>query len=240
MENNIYSCLDISNPYTSDDKFIGKILYHYSLYEDNNNVKVLKGQRKDSTNPSEAIYSAKILDWSKDFQEDTRHLPLTVGDCQDDEEYLIFKAKKRPVIILAEKSALDVNEIPSGVQRNKATNSFKKSYLVAPIFSCSSGEKTTSFGPFLTAKIQALFLPHFFYLMPTHKIIKNHSIVRLDKMFWTNNLNISSNNINLNDEVLKILYYQFKLAYDLENHPNEDIKALEEILQEQYNKQYKI
>lgn len=230
-QNTIYSFLGEAY----DDKsnsIIGKILYHYSMYEDNQNVKVLKGKRKDSTNPSVATYEARNLDWDLDFKEDNTYLPLTTGGCNDDEEFLVFKAKKRPVIILAEKNALDVSKIPEGVQRNKANNAFKKSYLVAPIFSCSSGEKTTSFGPFLTAEIKSMLHDSFLYLPPTKTIISNPSVIRLDKMFWSNNINFNSKDIQLSVPILNIIFFQIKSLYNLSSEKDNDIKEVIDMLRE--------
>lgn len=232
FQNDIYSFLGAAY----DDKsnsIIGKILYHYSIYEDNQNVKVLKGKRKDSANPSVATYEARNLNWDLDFKEDNTYLPLTIGDCNDDEEFLIFKAKKRPVIILAEKNALDVSKIPEGVQRNKANNAFKKSYLLAPIFSCSSGEKTTSFGPFLTAEVKSMLHDSFIYL-PSHtkRIITNPSVIRLDKMFWSNNINLNSKDIQLSVPILNVIFFQIKSLYNLSTEKYDDIKEMIEMLRQ--------
>ncbi len=74
--------------------------------------------------------------------------------------------------------------------------------------------------------------------MRGNKIITTPSVIRLDRMFWANNLNTRSNShITLNDEILKIIYYQFKIAYGIScsNESDENIKALEEILQEEFN-----
>jgi hypothetical protein len=232
-QNNIYSFL--GEAYDSQSSTIGTILYHYSLYEDNQTVKVLKGQRKNPQNPSVPQYESRNLNWDIDFKEDTTHLPLTIGDCSEDEEFLIFKAKKRPVIILGVKESLDVSKIPQGVQRNKANNAFRKSYLVAPIFSCSHGEKTTALGPFLTKEIKSMLHDSFLYLPPhPKKIITNHSVIRLDKIFWTNNLNYNpnSNYIHLSIPILNVIFFQIKSLFNLSGDNDSDIREMIDMLKQ--------
>lgn len=231
-ENTIYSLIDAYDNKSNHNK--GKIVYHYSIYEDAQ-AKVLKGERQNNQNPSKAKYESRPIDWSIDFKEDSRHLPLTIGSCNDDEEYLVFKAKKRPVIILAEKEALDVSKIPEGVQRNKANNAFKKSFLVAPIFSCSHGDKVTSFGPFITSQVKAMLHDNLFYI-PQHesKIILNPSIIRFDRIFWANNLNLNSSSIQLSKDTLNIIYFQLNVLFNLQSEKDSEIEEMINIVREVY------
>jgi hypothetical protein len=225
------------NPSDSD---IGKIVYYYNIYEDEL-PKVLKGKRITDKNPSAATYNARTLDWNKDFKADTEHLPLSINPLNDDEEYLIFKAKKRPCLIIGTIDAIDVTGFPPGTQQNKAVNSFKKSYLLAPIFSCSNGTKTTSFGPYITAQIQALLYEQFFHIPkhPNDRIIKNDSIIRLDRSFCCRGLK-TSDYIKLDNQVLHLIKQHLALFYNHKESISDDFVTLREMLKELYEDAYNI
>lgn len=239
-EINIYSLggYDSYIEYTKQhpsDSDIGKIVYYYNIYEDEL-PKVLKGKRVNEKNPSAATYNARTLNWDKDFKADTEHLPLSIDTLNDDEEYLLFKAKKRPCLIMGSFDALDITGFPEGIQKNKAINSFKKSYLLAPIYSCSSSTKTTSFGPYITAQIQALLFEQFFYI-PKHDkgiIINNHSVIRLDRSFWARGLK-TDNYIKLDNNVLHLIKQQIALFYNHEKSVTSDFTDLRKMFKELYD-----
>lgn len=101
---------------------------------------------------------------------------------------------------------------------------------------CSSGTKTTSFRPFITAQIKALLYKQFFYL-PKHsgnKIIKNDSIIRLDRTFWCRSLD-KKNYIKLENDVLDLIKQHFALFYDHKESITKDFLELRNDFKDLYD-----
>lgn len=122
---------------------------------------------------------------ASDFRQKPGRLPLAALQLGQTEELLIGKGKQRPCVVVAKSGGVEPTRLPAGEQRNKGQNAFKSIYCLAPLFSCSSGEKTTAFGPVMAARVKCMMYPEFVYIVKKEPAIDCDSVARLDRLFWS-------------------------------------------------------
>jgi hypothetical protein len=115
--------------------------------------------------------------------------------------------------VLAKTEGVDPKSLPNGKQRNQALNAFRGAYCVAPIYSISTAEAPTSFGPIMTARIKCMMYPEFVYVPQSGLIITVPGVIRLDRTFWSHlaaatdaqNLFVSDSILGICDNQVRIL-----------------------------------
>lgn len=169
------------------------------------------------------------VDDNSDFRQKTQRLPLAALKLADTEEILVGKGKQRPCVVLASSRGVAPIDLPEGEQRNKGQNAFKSVYCIAPLFSCSSGSKTTAFGPVMAARIKCMMYPEFLFAPKKEPAIDNDSIVRLDRMFWSH-LQCATRAVPqyLSAEALSVAWNQIKVMAG--EKPDEDYLELRTLL----------
>lgn len=148
-------------------------------------LKVADVLRANATSHDAAELRFRPVDDKADFRQKPQRLPLAALQLGETEEILVGKGKQRPCVILATSQGVAPMQLPEGEQRNKGQNAFKPIYCVAPLFSCSSGAKTTSFGPVMAARSKCMMYPEFVYVPKQEPAIDCDSVARLDRMFWS-------------------------------------------------------
>lgn len=147
--------------------------------------KVADVLRSNVTAHDSAELRFRPVDDNTDFRQKPGRLPLAALKLGDTEELLVTKGKQRPCLVLAKSVGVPTASLPEGEQRNKGQHAFRPIYCVAPLFSCSTGTKTTAFGPVMAARIKCLMYPEFVYLTKKEPALDCDSIVRLDRLFCT-------------------------------------------------------
>lgn len=163
---------------------VGQIVFS-PVADTNPRHKVADVVRSNATSHDSAELTFRPVDDRTDFRQKPGRLPLAALQLGDTEELIVTKGKQRPCLVLAKSAGVPTSSLPQGEQRNKGQHAFKPIYCVAPLFSCSTGGKTTAFGPMMAARIKCLMYPEFVYLTKKEPALDCDSIVRLDRMFWT-------------------------------------------------------
>lgn len=165
---------------TSGSPEVGDIFYTPIPVIDK--YKVLEVRRASPEAHSTIDFNAVDFSDASHFKERER-LPIKLIDLKNKEEAILSIAKKRPCVVLGVISKPDTGTLPA--EDRIAKKSFSENlYLVAPMFSCSTPLKSTSFTPTLVARIKALQYPQFGYLPHVAATSSSYgSIIRLDYLF---------------------------------------------------------
>jgi hypothetical protein len=145
---------------------------------------IIDAARSDSIGHRAADLDVRLLDERRDFKHKDR-LPIKALHLGSTEELLAIRAKKRPCLIIGASDGVDWKSLPVGVQQNKAMNSFDRVYLLAPLYSVSTVQEPSSFGPVMTVRIKHMMYPEFVYAPRSGGIVNQDSVIRLDRVFWT-------------------------------------------------------
>lgn len=191
--------------------------------------KVADVVRSNPHNHGEALLKFRPVDDKTDFRPKQGRLPLAALQLSDTEELLVHKGKQRPVVVLAKSDGIEPLNIPEGEQRNKGQGAFKPIYCVAPIYSCSTGEKTTAFGPVMAARIKCMMYPEFLFVPTPGKHLDCDSVARLDRIFWTHlQCAASPTSLFMTDAMLGIAWDQLQVMTGVK--PSENYLELRELL----------
>lgn len=205
-----------TNFYSPSDKTntpqIGDI--YYLPTPEITDYKILEVLRASPEAHTQVDYRAVQFDDSKHFNEISTSLPVALLKIQAGSEALLIKAKKRPCIVLGiATSAIDATL--------EADRLVKKTfslpiYLVAPLFSCSSPSKQTSFNPIMTARIKALQYQHFCYMKDLQGK-EPGSILRLDYIFPSKiGVGTQKCDLKVDSEVMQLIQAQTYMTLGLE------------------------
>jgi hypothetical protein len=172
---------------------------------------VADAQRSDPHTHRSAELTIRPMNDAADFRKKQR-LPIAALNLGETEELVVARAKQRPCLVLARSDGIDSMTLPEGVQRNKALNAFGDIYCLAPIYSASTGDKSTSFGPVMTARIKCMMYPEFVFAPQSGLIIDTHSVIRLDRIFWSHVFAASEPQpLFVTNEILGICWNQLKI-----------------------------
>lgn len=185
--------------------------------------KVLEIKRASPEAHSIIDYQAVQFDDSVHYKENDK-LPVALLKIESGSEALLIKSKKRPCVVLAV-TTNNVVGLPNSDRLAIKTFSLP-SYLVAPMFSCTSPSKVTSFSPTMTARIKALQYPHFAY-MKDFNGGESGSILRLDYIF-PSKIGVGTQKavFKVHQEVMQLIQAQSSITLDLETS-QEQIDYLE-------------
>jgi len=172
---------------------------------------IADAQRSDPHTHRSADMAIRPMDDAIDFRKKQR-LPIAALHLGETEELVVARAKQRPCLVLAKSGGIDANTLPEGAQRNKALNAFGDIYCLAPIYSISSANKATSFGPVMSARIKCMMYPEFIYVPPSGLILKVPGIIRLDRLFWSHLFAASEPQpLFISNEILGVCWNQLKI-----------------------------
>jgi hypothetical protein len=173
----------------------------------------------------------------EDFKQKDR-LPIKALSLDAFHELVLTRAKCRPCVIIGRSDKFDISKLPVGVEKNKALNAVLQQFILAPLYSISTPEKTTAFGATITARIKCLMYPQFFY-MPKHGVaVKKDSILRLDHIF-VNPLvaGVNSTTSVVKEKILAFIHEQLKMLTG--KVPTENFIQSRELLLECLPNEYK-
>lgn len=184
--------------------------------------KILEVKRSTPEAHTEIDFNAVDFDDSRHFK-DRERLPIKLINLKEKEEAILTTAKKRPCIVLGVVNKPDITSL-AGEERIAKKTFNENIYLVAPIFSCSTPKKTTSFTPTLVARIKALYYQQFAYLPPPiDKADSYGSIIRLDYLFPAK-LSVGSQKetYKINDDYLMLIQSQLLEVLNIESEKYSD------------------
>jgi hypothetical protein len=136
-----------------------------------------------------------------------RPFPLGVPKLESNEEFLVIRAKRRPVVLLQTESPLlrGLNEGYRGkLQRHLC--------LVAQVFSLvDTRTSTAKFDQALVDRIRMLEFPQFMFLPRKAGVLSVDSLLRLDELQSAFANQLKPTRLALNDEPAEILQQQFRM-----------------------------
>lgn len=173
-----------------------------------------------------------------DFKGKEKRTPIKALHLDENHELVLSRAKCRPCLILGKSDGVDSTSIPEGKQRHKALNAFSPKFIIAPVFSCSTPHKHTSFGPVMTARIKCMMYPQFLYMPRSGGILQVSSVARLDEMF-VHSLEVVADDTGLFviDEIMAMAHEQIKILIGKE--ATKEYKDARELLLDCLDEQYK-
>lgn len=141
--------------------------------------------RADHQTHSSVSGTIRNVDESKDYKPKAGRLPvfkIGLGDCV---ELLALKSKMRPCVVLATAAGIPDKALPAA-QRNRAREAFLyPAALVAPVYSVDTAAQPRSVTTTIAARAECLVYPQLAFLPRSGGVIKNDSVLRLDRAFWT-------------------------------------------------------
>lgn len=205
-----------TNFYSASDKTnkpqIGDI--YYLPTPEVTDYKVLEVVRATPEAHTQVDYRAVQFDDSRHFSESVTSLPIALLKINAGSEALLIKAKKRPCVVLGIAN-VHIDEALEADRLSKKTFSLPI-YLVAPLFSCSSPTKQTSFNPIMTARIKALQYQHFCYMKDINGK-EPGSILRLDHIFPSKiGVGTQKCDLKVDSEVMQLIQAQAFMTLGLD------------------------
>lgn len=148
-------------------------------------LSVFDAQRSDQRSHNLVSGTIRTLDHRCDFRPKPDRLPvfkLNLGEC---EELLAIRSKMRPCVVLALADGIPDKDLPTP-EVNRARAAFQRtSFLVAPAYSVSTQREPRSIVPTIAARAECLMYPNLMLLPTSGGYLRQESVVRLDRAFWT-------------------------------------------------------
>lgn len=175
---------DQQTPPTNGQPGIGQIV-RTVVPELGGTWRIFDATRSDQTSHNSASGPIRGINPQHDWRPKPNRLPVFLLNVGDSTELLALESKLRPCVVLAAADGIPDLRLPES-QRNIARQAFvRPSYLVAPIFSVGTPSEPRSVTPTIAARAECLVYPQLMFLPRTGGIIRNDSVVRLDRAFWT-------------------------------------------------------
>ncbi|WP_155521894.1 hypothetical protein [Xanthomonas translucens] len=194
-------------------------------------LKIFDAQRSDQVSHSSVSGVIRELDASKDFLRSDRLsiLKLSLGGF---EEILAIKAKARRCLVLARTDGIPDQHLPS-TDRGIARPAFqRRGYLVAPAYSVASPGNARAITQTIAARAECMVYPNLIFLPKSGGIIKEDSVIRLDRAFWTT---LSPPNefykLFLSKERLGMVHSQMQILQGL--NPDDEYVEMVKLLREE-------
>ncbi len=147
--------------------------------------RIYDAERTDHKSHSSASGTIRSVDAKKDYRYKEGRLPvfkMNLGECM---EVLAITSKLRPCVVLATADGVADLQLPPA-QRNLARQAFLHgACLVAPAFSVSTPAAPRAVTPTIAARAECLVYPQLVFLPTSGGVIRNDSVLRLDRAFWT-------------------------------------------------------
>lgn len=205
----IGNCYDTTRKASSNYE-VGQIVF-VPVIEHGRRLLIADVARSDPTSHTDVTLSIRHPN-GNDFRGKGKRLPVKLLNLDENHEAVLSRAKLRPCLIIGKHGGVKPHTLPEGQQRNKATNAFPEVYLLSPIYSTSTPQKPTSFGPVLTARIRCLMYPNFVYLPRSGGILSQSGVLRLDHLFFSGlEHDVQPQNLFVSEHVLAICHDQLKL-----------------------------
>ena len=150
---------------------------------------------------------------AKEFQlqaaggdEFNRRIPLHAPKLETNEEFVVVRAKKRPVILMQPASSLDISDNKGFRGRWQ-----RKRCLVAQIFGLSdSVTGRAEFDSALVDRVRRMEFPELMFLPKSPGYLDMDSLLRLDEMQSVFRPHLEPKGLALNPELCEILRHQFQ------------------------------
>jgi len=147
-------------------------------------LKIFDAQRSDQVSHSSVSGMIRDVDPGRDFLRSDRLSILKLG-LGSFEEILAVKAKARRCLVLAKTEGIPDQHLPPA-DRNIARPAFQRPrYLVAPAYSVAAPGSARAITQTIAARAECMVYPNLVFLPKSGGIIKEDSVVRLDRAFWT-------------------------------------------------------
>ena len=148
-------------------------------------LSVFDAKRSDQSAHNAVSGTIRTLDHRYDYRPKPERLPvfkIRLGEC---EELLAIRSKMRPCVVLAIAGGIPDEDLPAS-EANRARAAFQRtSFLVAPAYSVSTQREPRSIVPTIAARAECLMYPNLMLLPPSGGYLRQESVVRLDRAFWT-------------------------------------------------------
>lgn len=148
-------------------------------------LSLFDARRSDQVSHNSVSGVIRTVDHRVDYRPKPERLPVFKISLGESEELLAIRSKMRPCVVLAIAEGIPDKHLPAS-EANRARAAFQwKSYLVAPAYSVSSQREPRSVVPTIAARAECLMYPNLMLLPTSGGYIKQESVVRLDRAFWT-------------------------------------------------------
>jgi hypothetical protein len=147
--------------------------------------KLFDAERSDQVSHASVSGTIRNVDVSQDYKPKPKRLPVFKIGLSECVELLALTSKMRPCVVLALADDIPDAALPSA-QRNLARQAFgRPAALVAPSYTVSTVDHQRSVTATIAARAECLVYPQLAFLPRSGGIIKNDSVLRLDRAFWT-------------------------------------------------------
>ena len=110
-------------------------------------------------------------------------LPIKLLNLGETEEFVIARSKLRPCIVL-KVGQISFSDLTKALKQSGKGHLEKEDLAAIPIYSVEKEDGDTGFPAVMVARIKALMYPQFFFCPKHAPTVTNHSIARLDRMFF--------------------------------------------------------
>lgn len=146
---------------------------------------IFDAERADHHTHAAVAGTIRSVDKSVDYRVKPKRLPVFKLKLDECAELLALRSKMRPCVVLAAADGIPDKDLPAS-QRNLAREAFlRPAALVAPAYSVSTAQASRSVTATIAARAECLVYPQLMFLPRSGGIIRNDSVVRLDRAFWT-------------------------------------------------------
>jgi hypothetical protein len=153
-----------------------------------------------------------------------RGIPLAVPKLETNEEFLVIRAKRRPVVIV--QPEIPLPEIENRGFRGRV---HRRRCLVAQVFGLAETKTgQAQFSPSFVDRVRRMEFPQFLFLPKKAGLLEVDSLLRLDELQSVFAPHLEATQYSLGDEVIKILRGQ--LAFLIAGIAPNDYTDLRELL----------
>lgn len=175
---------DKHRPPTSGVPEVGQVVYTV-VPDFGRRWQLFDAERANHQTHASVSGTIRSVDESKDYKPKPNRLPVFKIGLGERVELLALKSKMRPCVVLATADGIPDMALPAA-QRNLAREAFlHPAALVAPAYSVATPDQSRSVTTTIAARAECLVYPQLAFLPRSGGIIKNDSVLRLDRAFWT-------------------------------------------------------
>lgn len=175
---------DKHRPPTEGTPEVGQVVYTV-VPDFGRRWQILDAERANHQTHASISGTIRSVDENIDYKSKPGRLPVFKVGLRDCVELLALTSKMRPCVVLATADGIPDVALPAG-QRNHAREAFLyPAALVAPVYSVAAPGQPRAVTTTIAARAECLVYPQLAFLPRSGGIIKNDSVLRLDRAFWT-------------------------------------------------------
>jgi hypothetical protein len=189
---------------TKGSFYPGQLFWTHVCYDITEDLQVWRPVLQDDSETIASQFQIKSVSIKEAFN---RNIPLYAPKLETDEEFLVVRAKKRPVVLLSEPlPGIKADPVRRGDKVNRNI------CFVAPLYSIVDQHEKPKYSQNFVNRVRKLEFPHFLFIPANKRFAIRDSILRLDSLRPVFKSHLDPIDLRLSDDIMKVLRGQIQFV----------------------------